>query len=76
MVLLRLCELLSTSKLFKDCQCERRAGKRRLLKRRKKVSLYVALFHIISLFIGLFIVLNVGSFCVNVYRNNLIAQVI
>ncbi|XP_050671988.1 probable Rho GTPase-activating protein CG5521 [Leptidea sinapis] len=36
MVLLRLCELLSNTKLFKDCQCERGPGRRRLLRRLRK----------------------------------------
>lgn len=41
MVLLSLCDLLSKSNVFKNCQCERGAGKRRLLRRlRKKKVLF------------------------------------
>lgn len=36
MVLIGLCVLLLNKKIFKDCQCERRAGKRRLLKQLRK----------------------------------------
>lgn len=59
MVLLRLCELLSNTRLFKDCQCERKAGKRRLLRRirKKEVILFVVGF-ILSLFLRVSVNLN------------------